>query len=449
MNILKLKNSLTNEISLIELNPKKELKMYLCGPTVYDHVHIGNMRPSLIFDIIVRLLEKEKIPFKYIQNITDIDDKIIKRAKNEGKSEENISAYYKNSYLENFKNLNLKMPTVFPTVTSSIKDIINLIENLVKNDNAYILKDNVLFNIEKNLNEYGKLSKQNLKNLSWEEGRKINKTEKKNEKDFVLWKKTEEGINWETSWFKGRPGWHTECTTLIEKFFLKKTIDIHAGGKDLIFPHHENERIQFLALNKKELSKVWIHFGHVTMKNEKMSKSLGNFLSAKDFIEKYGPNTLRYLILNSKYKEDIEIDESIIKQSTSQIRKIENVLKKVNLFLHLNNLKNKSIENHERKEEILDSILNNLETTKTLFILEETITFINKEIDKKIKNKEILNKKINDLFLIIDLMGFNFNLKEYDQEIIEKIENWKNMIEKKEFKKADEIRNFLQEKEII
>jgi len=159
------------------------------------------------------------------------------------------------------------------------------------------------------------------------------------------------------------------------------------------------------------------------MKNEKMSKSLGNFLSAKDFIEKYGPNTLRHLILNSKYKEDIEIDESIIKQSTSQIRKIENVLKKVNLFLHLNNLKNKSIENHERKEEILNSILNNLETTKTLFILEETITFINKEIDKKIKNKEILNKKINDLFLIIDLMGFNFNLKEYDQEIIEKIEN--------------------------
>lgn len=449
MKILKLKNSLTNEINSIELNQKKELKMYLCGPTVYDHVHIGNMRPSIMFDIIIRLLEKENVTYRYIQNITDIDDKIIKKAENEGKNEENISLYYKNSYLENFKNLNLKLPTKFPTVTSSIKDIINLIENLIKSENAYVLGNNILFNIEKNSNEYGKLSKQNLENLSWEEGRKINKTEKKNEKDFVLWKKTEEGINWETPWFKGRPGWHTECTTLIEKYFSKETIDIHAGGKDLIFPHHENERIQFLALNKKELSKIWIHFGHVTMKNEKMSKSLGNFLSAKEFIEKYGANVLRHLILNSKYKEDIEIDESIIKQSTSQIRKIENVLKKVNLFLHFNDLKIDSLKKYERKEEILDSLLNNLETTKTLFIFEETITFINKEIDKKIKNEEKLNKKINDLFLIIDLMGFNFNLKKYDQEIIEKIETWKKMIEEKEFKKADEIRKFLQEKEII
>jgi cysteinyl-tRNA synthetase len=448
MKILKLKNSLTNKVDLIELNQQRELKMYLCGPTVYDHVHIGNMRPSIILDIIVRLLEEEKIKFKYIQNITDIDDKIINKSEIEGKNEEEISSYYKNSYLENFKNLNLKLPTNFPTVTSSIKEIIKLVENLVKSEDAYILGDNVLFNIEKNIKEYGELSKQDLEKLSREEGRKVNKSEKINEKDFVLWKKTLKGINWETPWFRGRPGWHTECAALIEKFFSKETIDIHAGGKDLIFPHHENERIQFLSLNKKELSKIWIHFGHVTMKNEKMSKSLGNYLTAKEFIEKYGANVLRHLILNSRYKDDIEIDESIINQSISQIKKIENILKKINLFLYSNNLKIEDLKNWERKEEIINSLLNDIETTKTLFILEESIYFINKEIDKD-SNKEKLKRKINDLFLILNLMGFNFKFEKYSKETINEIEEWKKMIEIKNFEKADEIRKILQEKQII
>ncbi|WNE41356.1 MAG: Cysteine--tRNA ligase [Mycoplasmataceae bacterium] len=450
MKILKLKNSLTNEIDSIELKHEDKFNMYLCGPTVYDNVHIGNMRPSLIFDIIARLLKEIKVDFKYVQNITDVDDKIIEKALKENKSEKIITKTYTNSYLENFEKLNLIKPE-FESVTDNMKEIINFIEKLIENENAYILENNVLFNIKKNENEYGKLSKQILKKLSKEEGRNVNIFEKKDEKDFVLWKNTKEGVNWDTPWFKGRPGWHTECVTLIDTFFQKKTIDIHGGGKDLLFPHHENERIQYFAINKKELSKVWIHFGHVNSKEEKMSKSLGNFITAKDFIEKHGPNTLKIFLLNSRYNEDIEINEKIIEQSKSQIKKIENVLKKINLFFYFNKLKTSNLKNYEKKEEVIEILLNNLEITKVIFILEETISFINREIEKN-NNEidiEILKIKINDFLFILKILGFDFNIKEFESETIKLIESWKHFIKERKFEKSDEVRKLLQEKKIL
>jgi cysteinyl-tRNA synthetase len=449
MKILKLRNSLTNKIDFVELDNNKEISMYLCGPTVYDHVHIGNMRPSLIFDIIARLLKEENVNFKYIQNITDIDDKIIEKAKIEEKTEESITSLYTNSYLDNFKKFNLIKPE-FKSVTSNIKEIIKFIEKMIENKDAYILEENLLFNVKKNEKEYGKLSKQILEKLSKEDGRKVNKFKKKDEKDFVLWKKTSEGINWETPWFKGRPGWHTECVTLIDKFFQKKTIDIHGGGKDLLFPHHENERIQYWAVNKRELSKIWIHFGHVNSKEEKMSKSLGNFITAKSFMEKYGSNVLKVFLLNSKYNEDIEINEKIIEQSISQVKKIENIIKKISFFLYSNELKKEDLKDYEKKEEIIEILLNNLETTKVFFILEDCISSINKEIDKKEDlKKEYLNKKINDFFFILDIIGLEFASTKYNENIIKIIESWKCLIKAKNFKESDKLRAILQDKMIF
>lgn len=450
MKSLKLNNSLTNSLSYIKIKKDRKMNIYLCGPTVYDEVHIGNMRPSLFFDVIVRLLREINIEIKYVQNITDIDDKIIEKAKKENRTEKEISDFYKGLYLELFEELNLVKPN-FCSVTENMEEIKSFIKSMIKNKDAYLVKENILFDIRKNEEEYGKLSKQILSNLSKEKKREIEKLDKKNREDFVLWKNPHNGIKWKSLWFEGRPGWHTECATLIDKYFFKKTIDVHGGGKDLLFPHHENERIQYLAVNKKELSKVWIHFGHLKIKKEKMSKSLGNFIKAKEFIKNYGPNVLKVLILNSKYNEDIEVSNNVIKQSEAQTRKISNILKKINLFLYLNKVKKNELKNYDNKKKVIDFLLNNLETTKVFYVLNETITIINKEIDKRdFQNKEMLKKKINDLFFILEVIGLDFSFNEYDKETIELIDLWVFYSKKKrDFIQADKIRNLLQKKMII
>lgn len=442
MKILKLKNSLSNEIENINIDSKKEVKIYLCGPTVYDDVHIGNMRPSITFDIILRVLNEIQVKVKYIQNITDIDDKIVERSKKEGESENSLSSRYTKLYLENFKNINLIIPE-FHAVTSNIKSVINFVEILVKNGNGYLQGENILFDIKKNKENYGKLSKQILTKLSRENGRDLNIIEKKNENDFVLWKKTSDGINWKTKWFEGRPGWHTECVTLVDKFFNKETIDIHGGGKDLLFPHHENERIQYWAVNKKELSKIWIHFGHIKIQEEKMSKSLGNQILAKEFIKKHGGNVLRFLILNSTYNEDIQISKELIKQSKTQIKKIENVLKKISFFFICN--KKYLVDYNEANDKVIELLLNNLETIKVFFILEECISFINKEIENyNNSTKEQIENKIKKLLFILKIMGFVFKVSDYSEEKFKLINNWKELVSKKNFEKADKLRIFLQ-----
>jgi cysteinyl-tRNA synthetase len=447
MRILRLRNSLSNEIENINIDPKKEIKIYLCGPTVYDDVHIGNMRPSIIFDIIIRVLNEIEVKVKYIQNITDIDDKIVERSKKEGKSEISISLKYTKIYLENFENINLITPE-FQAVTLNIKSVIDFVEILVKNGNGYLQGENILFDIKKNKENYGKLSNQILTKLSRENGRDLSIIEKKDEKDFVLWKKTSDGINWKTKWFKGRPGWHTECVTLVDKFFNKETIDIHGGGKDLLFPHHENERIQYWAVNKKELSKIWIHFGHVKIQEEKMSKSLGNQISTKEFIKKHGGNVLRFLILNSNYNEDIQVSKELIKQSKTQIKKIENVLKKIGFFFIYN--KKKLVDYDEINNEVIELLLNNLETIKVFFILEEYISFINKEIENyNDSKKEQIENKIKKLIFILKIMGFDFKINYYSEKKFKLISDWKELISKKEFKKADKLRAFLQKKFLL
>jgi cysteinyl-tRNA synthetase len=442
-------NSLTRKINTINLD--KEVQIYLCGPTVYSDIHIGNIRPPLLIDVIIRSFEKGKINFKYVQNITDVDDKIIDRAKKEKKTESEISNFYKESYIKNLKKLDIIEPELH-LVTNNIDKIINFIKKIENNFDLYKTEQNVIFKIENKKEEYSKLSNQKIEKLSSEKGRKVNKSYKLDRKDFILWKKIEEGIGWNSPWFeKGRPGWHTECAALIDHLFNHNTIDIHAGGKDLKFPHHENERIQYISANDKEIAKLWIHFGHINFKEKKMSKSLENVLTLKEYFKKNNTNSLKILIFSSKYNEDIEIKDFKIQQASAISKKIFNVNKKVNFFLFINEIKSLNDEKFFFNE-CFEKIFNLLETPKLISMLEKEISFLNKSIKistlKKFKNELTINS-MKRFYFICDILGLSINKNEYNEIISKKIMEWKEFIKNKDFNKADEIRKYLQENSII
>jgi len=440
---LKLFNTLGKKKTIIKLK-KKEIKIYLCGPTVYDNIHIGNLRSIFIFDIINRTLNKLKIKKKYVQNITDIDDKIILKAKKLKKKEKEISEIYTKKYFDNLLRYNVLIPDYFPKVTSNIEEIKKFIEKITKKKKTYYTNEELVFNIQKE-SKYGELSGQNLKMLFFSKEKIKNK---KNYKDFSLWKKTKLGINWDSQWGRGRPGWHTECATFIKKIFDNKTIDIHGGGNDLIFPHHENERIQYLSINKKrEISKIWLHVSHVKYNKEKMSKSLGNIIDAKKFYKNFGSNVLRYIFFNTHYKQVININEELIKQNCLYIDKISSFLNKLKFFLYDNNIFFE--KNTSNNKEIINEILNNINTTKIIYLLQKIIKKLNKLINEKKINKKEIIKNIKDLNLIFYILGFKFDLEEYNFSDKLLIKKWKKLKKEKKYVKSDEIREELKSKKIL
>ncbi|WNE40571.1 MAG: Cysteine--tRNA ligase [Mycoplasmataceae bacterium] len=441
---LQLFNSLGKKTTSLDLQKGQFVNIYLCGPTVYDHVHIGNLRPVIIFDILHRLLLDLKIKVNYIQNITDIDDKIIIRAQKENKSEREISNYYTQSYFDNLIHYNVLLPNSSPRVTDYISQIKKFINTLLEKKAAYEQDGEIIFRTEKN-NDYGKLSGQNLTKLKTGV-REISQVEKRDEKDFLLWKKTTQGVVWDSSWGEGRPGWHTECAVFINDFFQSRTIDIHGGGNDLLFPHHENERIQYLAHNNRELSHIWLHIAHIHWKEEKMSKSLGNVVSAEYFFQKYGANTFRYLILNTNYNQVIKFSEELINQAIDYIQKINNLNKKLKFYLHQKKITIVEQES-KTKNEIIKSLLDNLNTVKTLYFLEQTIGCLNKIIDQN--NDDNLQKTVADFYSTINLLGFKFDFAPYDLATKILIDEWQKLRKIGEYENADKIRKRLQELGIV
>jgi cysteinyl-tRNA synthetase len=444
---LQLFNSLENSTTKLSLRPGKVINIYLCGPTVYDHIHVGNLRSVIIFDVLRRLLLHLKIKVNYVQNITDIDDKVIAKAQQEKKSEKEISDYYTQSYFANLVHYNVLLPNYSPRVTDYIPQTQNFISLLEKNGSAYQQEGEIFFRIGENP-EYGKLSGQNLAKLK-EGTREITQSNKKGKRDFVLWKKTTEGITWGSPWGTGRPGWHTECAVFINEFFHGQTIDIHGGGNDLLFPHHENERIQYLSHNNKELSKIWLHISHINWGKEKMSKSLGNVILAKHFYQKYGTNALRYLILNSHYNQVINLSEELIQQAADYDQKIKNLLKKLNFYLYTEKIKISAKHEISKVKEITNSLLNNLNTVRTLFFLEQTINSLNKSIDRRESDNQSFQGTINDFYFILDLLGFKFTLPIYNSEVKLLIKEWQDLRNRGDYHQADKIRKKLQEMDII
>lgn len=315
---MKLQDTLSN--SEQELDVSKKVRIYLCGITVNDESHIGHARTIIVFDVLRRYLENKGVEIEFIQNFTDVDDKIINRAQTENTTAETISTRYIENYFRDFDGLNVKRATNYPKATEHIEDIIKFIEKLIEKQIAYTSKNGVYFSVSK-FPEYGKLSKKKIDEL--QSGARIEVDETKNDPlDFAVWKFSDIEPTWDSPWGKGRPGWHIECSAMSIKY-LGENFDIHGGGRDLIFPHHENEIAQSESYTGSQFAKIWTHVGMVTINGEKMSKSLGNVKSIKHVLENWGPNIIRLFCLSGHYSKPIDYSEELLKENLTKWRQAE------------------------------------------------------------------------------------------------------------------------------
>ena len=304
-----------------ELDTSGQVRIYVCGVTVYDESHIGHARTIIVFDSLRRFLESQKIKVKFIQNFTDVDDKIINRAKAENIPSDKITSKYIANYFEGFDRLNVKRADSYPKATEHISDMIELIKVLIDKNIAYVSKNGVYFSVSK-FKEYGKLSKKKVEELISGARVEVDET-KKDPLDFALWKFEDDEPNWPSPWGKGRPGWHIECSAMSLKY-LGSDFEIHGGGRDLIFPHHENEIAQSESYSEKNFAKIWMHVGMVTINGEKMSKSVGNTKSVDFVLNKWGPNIIRLFCLSGHYSKPIDYSEDLLKETITKWRQVEN-----------------------------------------------------------------------------------------------------------------------------
>ena len=324
--MIKIHNTLTGKLEEFKPVVENQVSMYVCGPTVYNYIHIGNARPAMFFDTVRRYFEYRGYKVKYVQNFTDVDDKMIKRANEEGITLKDVADKYIAAYFEDTAKVNLKEDGMIrPKATEYIGEMIELIEILIKKGYAYESNGDVYFNVDKYKHEYGALSKQNIDELN--SGARVDISEiKKSQLDFALWKAAKEGEpSWSSPWGEGRPGWHIECSAMSNKL-LGATFDIHGGGQDLIFPHHENEIAQSKCSTGGDFARYWIHNGYINVKGEKMSKSLGNFFLLREVLAKFPGNVVRFFVLSSHYRKPIDFSEDELKQAEAGLRRIENAL---------------------------------------------------------------------------------------------------------------------------
>ncbi len=413
---MKLNNFFTKKLDTLPINTK----IYLCGPTTYNHAHIGNLRPIVIFDILHRVLLLEGKPL-FVHNITDIDDKIITKAKEEHQTEKQISDFYTKAYLKLLEQMNIIMPDFLPKVTNNVEGIIDFVQKLIAVDVAYVVDGNVYFAIDKWEN-YGKIANIDLKELSQNED-SINK---KNPFDFALWKNTTEGLKFPSPWGEGRPGWHTECSYFVSKFFNNETIDLHGGGIDLRFPHHVNEAAQFEAINHKKLANTWMYVGHVNMGNDKMSKSEGNTILAKDFIKQYNSNLLRLILISTHYAKPIQITNNLISTSQNKLAKIEMAFIKGFRNLSTFNFKQEDIS------DLIAPLVNDLDIPNTFTLIEQVIKNINNANDN-LK----LEQELNRLHQVLNFLGFEVTLNHLE------INKFMKALKEKDFITVDELKTKL------
>lgn len=420
----------------------KNVKLYVCGPTVYNHVHIGNIRPIITFDVLNRLLQELGYNVKFVHNITDIDDKIIKKAKEENKSETEISEYYCAQYKKVLNVLNIyENNMMFPKVSDNIKKIEDYVNKILENGYAYSVDGDVYFRTSK-INNYGEVSNKKISELEIGEKSSSN-TKKENEKDFVLWKKTKEGLNWDTKFSIGRPGWHTECACLINAFFGEQA-DIHGGGVDLKFPHHENENAQNIAVSEKSISRIWMHVGHLNIDNEKMSKSLNNFILAKDLLENFDSNTVRWFFYQTSFTNPINFTYENIQNTQASIT---NILRTLNIFKSYLIIANALVDINFDKNKYLKSF-------EFDFNFPNFISLINEEIKKGnllLRNKNY--RELNEIFfnltyVLKNILGIRIDNIHTDKDI-ENLKKWDQLKNDKQYELADEYRKKLIERNLI
>ena len=446
MKEVKLYDSKTKK--LVTLTPAEEGKVsvYFCGPTVYNHAHVGNVRPMIVFDNLRRMLKAIGYEVLFISNYTDVDDKIINAAIKEQCSESDITTKYIAAYEALRDAINAPLPDVTPRVTKYMPKIIDFINTLVEKGYAYAIDGDVYFRVTK-VPVYGEISNRNIEDLLV--GARIEENEKKeNPLDFCLWKETKVGINWDSPWSKGRPGWHTECVAMINDITSNTHVDIHGGGMDLKFPHHENEEAQSYAYCGHALASIWMHNGMLNIDNEKMSKSLGNVILGKDAIEKYGGQVLRWVMNATHYRAPINFTDEIFATANSEVNKIYTSLKQASLKLDLNDAFDSSMS-EEYIDRYLTHLANDLNVSDAMTVLYDAI----KELNMAIRVRDISFGKVSLMFNTINYMLDLIGMKKYDKKLtIEEKDlynQWVVAKSNKDFELADQIRNSLMEKGIL
>ena len=429
---LTLYNSYTRKKELFTPINDKRVTIYACGPTVYGPGHIGNGRSAIVFDTLTRLLRYKYEKVIYARNITDVDDKIITASKDEGISVSEITDKYTKQYHKDFEQLNVLPPDIEPFATDHINEMISFINELISNKNAYISDSNVLFDVS-TFSEYGSLSGRKVKDMI--PGSRIQVASyKKGSSDFILWKPSKENeIGWESPWGRGRPGWHLECSTMIKKH-LGETIDIHGGGEDLTFPHHENELAQSKCCNKKNLSNFWVHNGLLRVNNNKMSKSMKNFVLIKDLLKDYDGEIIRLAMLGSHYRQPLIWSDDLISQSKKTINNLYNSIKDLDSNIDINNCK--------PDDKVLEALHDDLNTPKAL----AEIFSISKNISKS-KNKEDLVRSLVGSANLIGLLKHKSIDKMPKQKITKEIKSLIKQREiarqNKDYKESDKLREIL------
>ncbi len=450
---IKLYNTLTRQKEEFHPLEENKVKMYVCGPTVYNYIHIGNARPAIVFDTVRRYLEFRGYEVQYVSNFTDVDDKLIKAANELGEDVPSIAERFIEAYFEDVSALGCKKATVHPRVTENMDIIIDFISTLIEKDYAYEAGGDVYYRTRK-FDEYGKLSHQSIDELRL--GTRIEVGEKKQDPlDFALWKAAKEGeIYWDSPWGKGRPGWHIECSAMARKY-LGDTIDIHAGGQDLAFPHHENEIAQSEALTGKTFAKYWLHNGYINIDNEKMSKSLGNFVLVHDIIKKHAPQLLRFFILSVHYRHPINYNDEILENTRKGLERLQTSY--MNLKHRLESSTNLTDHDEDWIRKIKDlnetfirEMDDDFNTANAIAVLFDLSKQANLYLVEKNTSQTVIQAFIREFENLTSVLGLDFAKEELlDEEIEALIQQRIEARKNRDFALADRIRDELKDQNII
>ena len=442
---MKLYNSKTNQIETFKPIKPNEVSMYVCGPTVYGEAHIGNARPIIVFDTLRRLFLALGYKVDFVSNYTDVDDKIIQKAINEAVDETVITKRYIEAYEAVRNSLNALPIEHNPKVTENIEGIVAFIQDLVNQGYAYDVNGNVYFRVEK-ANEYGEISKQRIEDLLV--GARIEaESEKENPLDFTLWKKTDQGIQWDSPWGKGRPGWHTECVVMIHEHF-HHMIDIHGGGMDLKFPHHENEVAQSRACLHHGLANVWMHNGMLNIDGEKMSKSLGNVMLAKDVIAQLGSAVVRWMMMSVDYRSPLNITDDVVETAKTEVNKALSALRQVEIKVQLSDLEIKDMDHTPFYEAFLEAMQDDLNTPNAMMRIFDVVKAININLRARELKDEIF-AQYHDLKAMLKVLGIEHNYFNVSDELKEVYRKWNQAKNDKDFALADEYRKVLMEANVL
>ena len=442
---IRLYNSLTHNIEVFKPVKEGEVSMYVCGPTVYNYPHIGNMRPVVTFDTLRRFFEYVGYKVTYVSNFTDVDDKIINAAKEKNITEKELTEYYISEFRKTIHAMGSMDPTITPRVTEYIDKIISYIDNLVKLGAAYAIDGDVYFRVPR-IKDYGCLSGISIEDL--QVGARIEENSKKESPlDFALWKKTSEGVKWDSPWGEGRPGWHTECCVMIDTIF-NRVIDIHGGGYDLKFPHHENEIAQSEATHNHKIANIWMHNAFININNEKMSKSLGNVIYAKDVVNNFGGPVGRLIILSTHYRLPVSFTDDTIAAAKAEITKIETAFRQLTLKIQVSG---RSLDEGEPLfiNNFISALADDLNTSNAISELFQVI----KETNTSLRQREVdldklvnLHKTLKDMFFVL---GLDINYVKLNEEDINLYNQYLESKAQKDFARSDEIRAILLDRKIL